>query len=168
MSSVTIEKAAAGYRMRAQCIVSRELDEIFAFFADAVNLERLTPPWIRFQVLTPQPIAMSVGLLIDYKLRIRGMPMRWQSEITAWEPQTYFVDEQRRGPYTFWRHEHRFKLCAEGTRVFDDVYYGVPGGAIVHALVVRRDINSIFRFRQHALSRIFPASNAVAGAVEPR
>ncbi len=160
MSEVTIEKAPRGYLMRAQCIVPRNLDEVFAFFSDAVNLQRLTPPWVRFQVLTPQPIAMRLGLLIDYKLRIRGVPLRWQSEITAWQPQTFFVDEQRRGPYTFWRHEHRFEPCSEGTRVLDDVSYGVPGGALIHALLIRRDIQSIFRFRQQSLQEIFPTRRA--------
>jgi ligand-binding SRPBCC domain-containing protein len=156
MPEVSIEKAPRGYRMHAACIVPCKLDEVFAFFADATNLERLTPPWIRFQVLTPQPIAMRAGLLIDYRLRIRGMPLRWQSEITAWEPQTYFVDEQRRGPYTFWRHEHRFEACVEGTRVIDDVAYGVPGGRLIHALIVRRDVQAIFRYRQKTLAEIFP------------
>ena len=160
MSTPIIEKVERGFRLRADCIVPGELDEVFEFFSDAVNLERITPPWIRFQVLTPQPIEMRKGLLIDYKLRIRGLPMRWQSEITAWEPQRRFVDEQRRGPYRFWRHEHRFEPCEGGTRVLDEVHYGVPGGAIIHNLLVRRDVEQIFRHRQATLEQIFDRVHA--------
>lgn len=155
MSTLTIEKQDRGYLLRAECLVPRELDEVFEFFSNAANLERITPPWIRFQVLTPQPIEMHQGLLIDYRLRIRGLPMRWQSEIVVWEPQRRFVDEQRHGPYRFWRHEHRFKPCDEGTRVIDEVHYGVPGGALIHGLLVRRDVASIFRYRQATLERFF-------------
>lgn len=164
MSNVVIEKAPRGYVLRGQCIVPRDLDEVFEFFSNAGNLERLTPPWIRFQVLTPQPITMHTGLLIDYKLRIRGVPMRWQSEITAWQPETFFVDEQRRGPYSFWRHEHRFESCDGGTRVFDEVHYGVPGGALIHMLLVRRDVQSIFRYRQQSLQEIFPPTTVGVAA----
>jgi ligand-binding SRPBCC domain-containing protein len=158
--SITISKAQRGYHLHAECLVSAPLDEVFHFFSNATNLERLTPPLIRFEVVTPAPITMREGLLIDYKLRIRGVPMRWQSEITAWQPQSYFVDEQRRGPYSFWRHEHRFEAVDGGTRVIDDVNYGVPGGQIIHALLVRRDVQKIFTYRQRALSELFPAAAA--------
>ena len=85
------------------------IDQVFSFFADAYNLSVLTPPWLSFQVLTPRPIMMQVGMRIDYRLRIYGLPVRWQSEITAWQPPHRFVDEQRRGPYRLWVHEHRFQ-----------------------------------------------------------
>lgn len=160
MSTLVIEKADRGFRLRAECIVRRELDEVFKFFSDAVNLERITPPWIHFHVVTPQPIEMRQGRLIDYKLRLRGLPMRWQSEITAWEPRRRFVDEQRRGPYRFWRHEHLFEPCNGGTRVIDEVLYGVPGGAIIHNLLVRRDVEAIFHYRQATLSKIFDSVQA--------
>src|SRR5688500_5927578 len=106
MDDITLERAPRGFLLRAECIVPRSIDEVFAFFADAMNLERITPPSVRFRVVTPLPITMRKGALIDYKLRVRGLPIRWQSEITAWEPQRRFIDEQRRGPYKFWRHEH--------------------------------------------------------------
>jgi ligand-binding SRPBCC domain-containing protein len=156
MSEPTIKKTAEGYHLHAETIVPRDLEDVFDFFADAANLQRLTPRWIKFRICTPLPIHMRAGRLIEYKLRIRGLRTRWRSEITAWEPPYRFVDEQRRGPYRFWRHEHRFEPISEGTRVIDDVYYAVPGGPLVHALLVGRDLKKIFRFRQQTLQAIFP------------
>jgi ligand-binding SRPBCC domain-containing protein len=130
-------------------------DAVFPFFADARNLEALTPPWLRFEVLTPSPIEMRAGALIDYRLRIHGLPLRWRSEITTWAPPRLFVDEQRRGPYRAWRHEHRFTPDGGGTLVEDDVTYAVLGGALVDALFVRRDLDRIFRFRREALLAAF-------------
>lgn len=155
MDDVIIERAPRGWLLRAECVVPRPLDEVFPFFADALNLERITPPLVRFRVLTPAPLMMRAGLLIDYKLRIRGLPVRWQTEITAWEPQRRFVDEQRRGPYKFWRHEHTFEQCDGGTRMLDEVHYGVPGGRVVNWLLVGRDVRKIFAYRQQALREIF-------------
>ena len=116
MDDVTIERAPRGWLPARECVVPRPLDEVFSFFADAMNLERITPPWSASAFSPPRRSAMRVGLLIDYKLRIRGLPVRWQTEITAWEPHRRFVDEQRRGPYKFWRHEHTFEECDGGTR----------------------------------------------------
>jgi ligand-binding SRPBCC domain-containing protein len=163
MADVVIEKhPAGGYRLRAECFVPRPLEEVFAFFTDAANLERLTPPWLKFHILTPLPIDMRPGRLIDYRLRIRGVPVRWQSEITLWDPPHGFADESRRGPYKHWRHSHRYVADGDGTRVYDDVHYAVPGGALVHWLVVERDVRKIFQFRQRALTDIFPARPRVA------
>jgi ligand-binding SRPBCC domain-containing protein len=110
---------------------------------------------LNFQVLTPGPIEMSVGRLIDYKLRMRGIPVRWQSEITAWEPPVRFVDKQRRGPYRLWIHEHRFAELDNGTVCFDDVRYAVPGGRLIDRLLVRRDLRKIFDFRHEQLRKTF-------------
>lgn len=134
------------------------LDEIFSFFADAGNLELLTPPWMRFHILTPRPIEMRPGTRIDYQLRIRLFPVRWQSEITAWEPPHHFVDEQRHGPYRVWRHEHTFEPRDGGTICRDIVRYAVPFDTLTHRFIVRPDIERIFAFRQKKMSELFAAA----------
>lgn len=87
-------------------LLATDIEEIFAFFCDAQNLESITPPWLKFEVLTPAPIELGEGALIDYRLRVRGIPLRWQSKITHWDPPHSFVDEQLRGPYRLWIHTH--------------------------------------------------------------
>ncbi len=161
MPALTITKHPdGGYLLRSECIIARPIDEVFEFFSNAANLERLTPPWLNFEILSPQPIAMHPGRLIDYRLRIRGLPVRWQSEITAWNPPHDFADESRRGPYKYWRHNHRFEAVDGGTRVVDEAHYDVPGGALlgplIHRLVVGRDVRKIFTYRQEQLGAIFP------------
>jgi ligand-binding SRPBCC domain-containing protein len=143
------------YVLRAECTIPAPVDEVFAFFSDAFQLEALTPPWMKFSVLTPAPIEMRSGVLIDYQLRVRRIPLRWQSEITVWEPGRRFVDVQRRGPYRYWRHEHLFEPTPHGTQVIDRVEYAVPGGDLVHRLLVRRDLLEIFAYRQKMLVELF-------------
>ena len=137
--------------------VTREA--LFPFFADAVNLEALTPPWLNFQIITPQPIAMRAGALIDYRLKVRGLPLRWRSEITAWEPPVRFVDEQVRGPFRCWIHEHRLEPRDGGTLVLDRVRYAVLGGALINWLLVRHDIARIFAYRAARLRARYPSVN---------
>ena len=139
------------FTLRNEIWLPRSIDEVFEFFSDAYNLETLTPPILRFQVLTPAPIRMAVGTLIDYKLRLRGVPVKWQSEITAWEPPLRFVDEQRHGPYSMWVHEHTFVEKGGGTLAKDKVSYAVPGGALVNKLFVARDVRKIFEYRTERL-----------------
>jgi ligand-binding SRPBCC domain-containing protein len=131
------------------------LDDVFPFFAEARNLERITPKWLRFEVLTPDPIEMGAGALIEYRLRWRGVPLRWRTEIEAWEPPHRFVDRQLRGPYLLWRHEHRFVEQGEQTLASDRVDYAAPGGRLAHRLIVDRDVQRIFAYRRLALETIF-------------
>jgi ligand-binding SRPBCC domain-containing protein len=138
------------------------LAEVFAYFSDAYNLEELTPPWLRFEVGTPRPIEMAVGTEIEYRLKIRGIPVRWQSEITAWEPPFRFVDEQRKGPYSLWIHEHRFREEDGQTVAEDHIRYAVPGGSLVHRLFVRRDVERIFAFRKRKMEELFGAAPALS------
>ena len=132
--------------------------ELFLFFADAANLQALTPPWLHFQILTPRPIAMREGALIDYRLRVRGVPLRWRTRINVWQPPHRFVDEQIRGPYRQWIHEHTFVARDGGTLARDHVCYAVALDFLVHRLLVRPDLERIFEFRGRALHRLFPAN----------
>lgn len=130
--------------------------EVFAFFADARNLQTITPPWLRFAIASKGKIEMRPGLQIEYNLRVHGIPLRWVSEITVWEPPHRFVDEQVKGPYKQWIHEHRFTGHKGGTLAGDNVQYAAPGGALIHNLFVKRDINKIFEYREKILKEIFP------------
>ncbi len=130
--------------------------EIFPFFADPHNLEIITPPWLNFKMLTRVPLKMQAGVLIEYKLMVHRVAFRWRSEITLWEPPYRFVDEQRRGPYRRWIHEHRFEESAGGTNCKDIVRYSLPFGWLLERLFVRRDLKRIFAFRAAMLTQIFP------------
>lgn len=132
----------------------RPIARVFPFFADAGNLERITPPWLRFRILPPRPGEIRKGTTIDYRIRLHGLPLLWRSEITAWDPPHGFVDEQRRGPYRVWIHEHRFVERDGGTEVRDLVRYAVPGGRVVDRLFVRRDVARIFAYRAATLREI--------------
>lgn len=135
--------------------IEASLDAVFDFFSDAANLELITPPWLSFETLTPSPVAMKVGTIVDYRLGFHGIPIRWQSEITVWEPLVRFIDVQRRGPYRLWEHEHRFEAGGASTIVRDNVRFRPLGGRLVEHLFVRRDIRRIFDYRCGALARQF-------------
>jgi ligand-binding SRPBCC domain-containing protein len=156
VSRLRFSRGADGlFTLEAELWLPRRRQEVFPFFADAFKLETITPPWLKFEVLTPRPIEMRAGLRIDYRLRLRGLPLRWQSEITAWEPPARFVDQQCRGPYRAWIHEHTFEERDGGTLARDLVRYDVIGGRLVNALFVRRDVEMIFRYRQKKLQEVF-------------
>jgi ligand-binding SRPBCC domain-containing protein len=122
------------------------------------NLERITPPTVQFRILTPSPITMHAGAVFDYVIRLRGLPMRWTTLISDYEPPHRFVDVQLRGPYSFWHHTHTFEAVEGGTRIGDSVRYLLPFGplgALTHGLFVRRDIEGIFQYRQQVIPGFF-------------
>ncbi len=134
------------------------VDEVFGFYANALNLEAITPPWLHFRVLTPGPIQMRAGTLLEYRLRLHGIPVRWVTRIEQWQPGRCFVDVQLRGPYRLWHHTHRFEADGGGTIVSDRVRYALPLGPLgelARRAFVARDLERIFAFRQQAVAQRF-------------
>ena len=129
----------------------------FGLYGDAANLEPLTPPWLHFRVLATDRTHMGEGTVIDYRLRVRGVPIRWTARIVEWKPATRFTDVQLRGPYRLWHHTHTFEPRGDGTVIRDVVRYALPFGpvgAIAHALLVRRDLERIFDYRRDETARL--------------
>jgi ligand-binding SRPBCC domain-containing protein len=141
------------YLLRTQTTLPMDLRRVFAFFSDARHVDRITPPWLRFESKTQPPFGMRPGTLMEFRIRLHGVPMRWVTEITEWNPPHQFVDEQRHGPYRWWMHTHTFRPTEDGagTEMEDTVHYNAPGGMMVHALLIGRDLRRIFRFRDRAL-----------------
>jgi ligand-binding SRPBCC domain-containing protein len=149
--------------------LSRPLEEVFAFFTDVGNLERITPPELAFRIVTPLPVAITEGTLIEYRLRLYGMPFGWRTRISLWEPPLRFVDEQLQGPYRTWVHLHRFETVEDGTRMTDRVEYRLPGHPFASLAVplVRRQLDRIFRFRAQVIRRILGGDRASGPAPSP-
>ncbi len=143
------------FTFHAELLLPRPRSEIFPFFADAHNLEAITPPWLKFEVLTPKPIAMRPGALIDYRIKVHGFPISWRTEIKEWSPPDRFVDVQLRGPYRLWHHTHTFEERPDGTLCKDEVRYWPRGGALMNWLFVGKDVERIFKYRQKRLLEIF-------------
>jgi hypothetical protein len=143
---------------RADQFVPRPLNEVFDFFSQAENLQKLTPPWLHFRIISVNPTPIGKGTLIKYSLRWRIFPIRWTTEIIEWEPPYRFVDLQLKGPYKQWRHEHRFAPEGNGTRISDEVQYALPFGPlgkIAHSVKVKKDVETIFAYRRQAVDRLF-------------
>ncbi|MFO7588721.1 MAG: SRPBCC family protein [Gemmatimonadota bacterium] len=158
------EREHVGDGRRSEQVVAAPVADVFAFLADARNLNALTPDFMRFRVLTPMPVPMGVGARIDYRLRFRGIPLRWTSEITAWDPTRFFAYEQRRGPYRLWLHEHEFEaLPGGGTRTRDRVVWALAGGSSARRLWVEPHLDRIFANRNRVLVERF---GALSGAGE--
>lgn len=149
------------YIFRREQWIARPIDEVFAFFADAQNLEKITPPWLGFKILSMSTNSISAGTVIRYRLRLHGIPLHWRTDIREWSPPHCFVDEQTKGPYQRWRHTHRFEVCGNRTKMIDEVQYSLPFGVfgrIVHAVKVRRDVSRIFDYRRLQIDALFGQS----------
>ncbi len=152
------------YTLERTQLIRRPLDEVFAFFSDAGNLEAITPAFLNFHILTPRPIAMRPGTLIDYQIRLLSIPLKWRTQIETWEPPLRFSDTQLTGPYKLWRHTHEFLEVPEGTLMTDRVRYQMPLGPlgrVVHALWTRRTLDKIFDYRFGKIEELLagPMSN---------
>jgi ligand-binding SRPBCC domain-containing protein len=141
-------------------------ERAFEFFTDAHNLEVITPPWLGFKVVTQGPIEMGLGALIDYRLKLHGVPVRWRTRIEVWEPPVRFVDVQLRGPYAVWEHAHTFEPEGEQAVVIRDrVRYALPLGPLgrlAHAAIVKRDLERIFDYRHRAVAERLERGTAAA------
>lgn len=153
------------HRLMREQVVAAKLDAVFEFFSLAHNLERITPPWLRFELLTQGPVEMRTGTIIDYRLRLHGLPLRWRSKIELWEPQRAFVDRQLTGPYRLWHHRHEFEPRGSATLVRDIVHYALPFGRlgeIAHPFV-RRDLDRIFDYRRTTTGDLGRGAGAALG-----
>lgn len=150
------------YILTTSLTIARPVEEVFPFFADAANLGRITPPELAFRIRTPQPIEMRAGTLIDYSIGLWGIPMAWRTRISVWQPPFRFVDEQLRGPYAEWVHEHQFTSHDGMTRIDDRVTFRLPFGPLgaLAAPVVKRMLRRIFEHRQETVSDLLSAGTA--------
>lgn len=149
---IEILPTARGAILLAEQLVPLPIEQVVPFFAEAANLEAITPPWLRFSIQTEDP-RIFTGAVIDYRLRVHGLSLRWRTEITVWDPPHRFVDTQLSGPYRLWQHEHAFRSHPEGTMVFDRVRFRAPGPRFTTTGPVARDVRAVFRFRETALLR---------------
>ncbi|NNE66432.1 MAG: SRPBCC family protein [Pyrinomonadaceae bacterium] len=147
----------AEHILETKQVINRSREETFEFFGDAENLERITPPELNFKILTPRPIILEKGSLIDYKLKLRGFPISWRTEITEWRPPYSFIDSALRGPYNQWIHRHTFEELEDGTtEITDVVKYRLPFeplGDLMH-WYVRKELDYIFGYRYKAVDEI--------------
>ncbi len=143
-------------QLRRQALIDLPLAEVFPFFADAANLEAITPPELSFRITSPLPITMQVGALIDYRLQLFGISFNWQTLISEWQPPHNFVDEQLKGPYRLWRHRHSFSERGEQTEMVDVVDYQLPFWPFgeLAAPLVQRQLERIFDYRQERISQL--------------
>lgn len=148
------------YQLQREQLIARPLDEVFAFFANADNLERITPAFLHFRILPPLPISMEAGVAIAYRLRLFGVSFDWLTRIVLFEPERRFIDQQIAGPYRLWHHVHEFQAVTGGTLMRDRVDYELPLGllgVLAHGLWVRRTLDRIFDYRRDQVAAIFGA-----------
>lgn len=146
------------WQLKQQQILPRPRAEVFEFFADAHNLEKITPDFLSFQILTTGPIEMKPGTIIDYSLRLFGMPLYWKTRIEVFEPETCFVDSQLQGPYRSWVHLHEFEDVEQGTLMRDIVSYELPFGplgTLARTLFIQKTLARIFDYRRQTVLKLF-------------
>lgn len=160
------------YVLEREQLIARPRHEVFAFFGDAFNLERITPRFLSFRILTERPVRMGPGTLLDYKLSLFGVKFYWQTRIEEWRPEEYFIDVQLKGPYSLWRHTHSFEELDGGrTLMRDRVEYAVPYGPfgrLAHGLLVRRSLERIFDYRAEMTARLLEHERSNLTTSEPR
>jgi ligand-binding SRPBCC domain-containing protein len=149
------------YHLQTEIWLPTPRDQVFRFFADPKNLQRITPDWLQFEILSSEAKIVA-GTLLDYRLRLHGIPLRWQSEIALWQPPHRFIDRQTKGPYRLWVHEHTFVDDHGGTLIRDHVEYAMMGGSLIQRILVAPDLARIFDHRRHALRQLFERSSASA------
>ncbi|MEJ2514550.1 MAG: SRPBCC family protein [Gammaproteobacteria bacterium] len=144
------------YLLETETFFALAVEDVFPFFTDVENLQRITPPELAFEIVTPRPVRIAEGALVDYRLRLFGVPFRWRSRISVWEPPSRFVDEQVAGPYGRWVHLHLFEAADGGTRMTDRVEYRLPGHPFAGPVLplVRRQLDRIFRFRARTIRNL--------------
>jgi ligand-binding SRPBCC domain-containing protein len=170
---MTVPLAMATHELIREQVLPGAPEDVFPFFADARNLEAITPPILGFEVVTPGDIPMRVGTLIQYRLRLRGIPVSWLTSIQDWDPPHRFVDVQVRGPYALWHHTHEFERWAGGdgfTLMRDTVRYAIgfgPRGELARRAFVTRDVERIFAFRREAVAERLAQGARVPGENSP-
>jgi ligand-binding SRPBCC domain-containing protein len=155
-----MDRAPASFILQREQRIPRPIEEVFGFFADARNLEAITPEWLGFRILSPEPIHVRAGVAILYRLRWHGIPLRWVTEIESWNPPTEFIDVQAQGPYRLWNHTHRFQAVEGGTLMRDLVRYALPFGPLgrlAHAGLVESELKAIFDYRAGRVADILGA-----------
>ena len=146
------------YRLNKSQFIRKPIDEVFSFFSNPENLEKLTPKYLKFKIITPLPIIMDKGQTIEYTIKLRGFSMRWSSIISLYNPPYSFIDEQVMGPYSKWHHTHKFTEIDDGTLIEDDVIYRIPLGWIgklANYIFVKNDLEKIFQYRKEKIIKIF-------------
>ena len=159
---ITIEPhPEEGFLLTTEMTIERPLEVVFDFFSSAENLQQITPESLQFRILTPAPIEMKQGALIDYRIKLHGIPIKWRTEIESWEPPYRFTDQQLRGPYKRWFHEHTFEAIGPTTTLAKDRVHYIPRfGSLVHKFFVKPDLLKIFTYRQETLAEIFATEKA--------
>ena len=148
------------YNFEMEMIIPADIAKVFSFFSSAENLQRITPPWLNFNILTPTPFQIEQGRFIDYKLSLYGIPFKWKTEITLWDPPHRFIDEQVKGPYRKWIHVHYFEPRGDHTFMRDNVKYEIPVfHTVINKLFVHKHVTNIFNYRRERINEIFNSTS---------